>query len=63
MLEAVGDNKVRINHLSLDSPLVILANQTLEVVAVGVTLHIARRPGRPTTSMRSRPGRRTLVKV
>jgi hypothetical protein len=42
VLEAVGDNKVRINHLSLDSPLVILANEALEVVAVGKTLHIAR---------------------
>jgi hypothetical protein len=41
-LEAIGDDKVRVNHQSLDSPLVILANQALEVVAIGKTLHIAR---------------------
>ena len=39
-----GCDKVRVNHSSLDSPLVILANQALEVVAVGKTLHIARAP-------------------
>ena len=37
-----GDDKVRVNHQSLDSPLVILADQALEVVAIGKTLHIAR---------------------
>ncbi len=42
VLEAIGDDKVRVNHSSLDSPLVILANQALEIVAVGKTLHIAR---------------------
>ena len=30
VIEAIGDNKVRVNHQSLDSPLVILANQALE---------------------------------
>jgi hypothetical protein len=44
VLEAVGDDKVRVNHSSLDTPLVILANQTLEVVAVRKILHIARAP-------------------
>ena len=42
VLEAIGDDKVRVNHQSLDTPLVILANQALEIVAVGKTLHIAR---------------------
>lgn len=42
VLEAIGDDKVRVNHQSLDSPLVILADQALEVVAIGKTLHIAR---------------------
>jgi hypothetical protein len=37
VLEAVGDDKVRVNAMSLDSPLVILANEALEVVAVGST--------------------------
>jgi hypothetical protein len=41
-IEAIGDDKVRVNHQSLDAPLVILANQALEVVAIGKSLHIAR---------------------
>jgi hypothetical protein len=40
VLEAIGDNKVRINSTSLDIPLVILDNQALEVVAVGKQLHV-----------------------
>ena len=44
VVEAIGDDKVRVNHLSLDTPLVILANQALEIVAVAKTLHIARAP-------------------
>jgi hypothetical protein len=42
VLEAIGDDKVRVNHQSLDAPLVILANQALEVIAIGKTLHVAR---------------------
>jgi hypothetical protein len=42
VIEAIGDDKVRVNHQSLDAPLIILANQALEVVAVGKTLHVAR---------------------
>jgi hypothetical protein len=42
VVEAIGDDKVRVNHQSLDAPLVILANQALEVVAVGKTLRVAR---------------------
>jgi hypothetical protein len=35
---------VRVNHQSLPSPLVILANQALEIIAAGKSLHIARAP-------------------
>jgi hypothetical protein len=34
VLEAIGDDKVRVNSGSLDSPLVMLANQMLEVLAL-----------------------------
>jgi hypothetical protein len=44
VIEAIGDDKVRVNHQSLDSPLVILANQALEIIAAGKSLHIARAP-------------------
>jgi hypothetical protein len=33
-----------VNHQSLDSPLVILADQALEIIAAGKSLHIARAP-------------------
>ena len=42
VIEAIGGDKVRVNHQSLDTPLVILANQALEVVGIGKQLHIAR---------------------
>ena len=35
---------MRVNHQSLDSPLVILADQALEIIAAGKSLHIARAP-------------------
>ena len=35
---------MRVNHQSLPSPLVILANQALEIIAAGKLLHIARAP-------------------
>jgi hypothetical protein len=41
-IEAIGGDKVRVNHQLLDTPLVILANQALEVVGIGKELHIAR---------------------
>ena len=44
VIEAIGDDKVRVNHQSLDTPLVILADQALEIIAAGKTLHIARAP-------------------
>ena len=33
---------MRVNHQSLDSPLLILADQALEIIAAGKSLHIAR---------------------
>jgi len=33
---------VRVNHQSLPSPLVILADQALEIIAPGISLRIAR---------------------
>jgi hypothetical protein len=44
VIEAIGGDKVRVNHQSLDSPLVILANQALEIIAAGKSLHIAGHP-------------------
>ena len=44
VVEAIGGDKVRVNHQSLDSPLVILADQALEIIAAGKSLHIARAP-------------------
>jgi hypothetical protein len=34
VLEGIGDDKVRVNSSSLDHPLVILADQALEIVAI-----------------------------
>jgi hypothetical protein len=42
VVEASGDDKVRVNHQSLSSPLVILADQALEIITVGKSLRIAR---------------------
>jgi hypothetical protein len=42
VVEAIGGDKVRVNHQSLPSPLVILADQVLEIIAAGKSLHIAR---------------------
>jgi hypothetical protein len=44
VLEAIGDDKVRVNHQSLDSPLVIMDNQALEVVAVCKQWHVGGAP-------------------
>jgi hypothetical protein len=44
LLEAIGDDKVPINSASLDNPLVVLADQALEVVAVEKQLHVCRAP-------------------
>jgi hypothetical protein len=34
VLEALGDDKVRVNHSSLEAPLTILPDQSSEVVAI-----------------------------
>jgi hypothetical protein len=63
VVEAIGDDKVRVNHQSLDSPLIILADQALEIIAAGKSLHIARAPPsaeyidvEPTGLADARPG-------
>lgn len=42
VLEAVGDDKVRINSSSLESPLTILADQSLELVGLGKQILVRR---------------------
>jgi hypothetical protein len=42
VLEAIGDDKIRVNSSSLDHPLVVLADQALEIVAIA---KITIRPG------------------
>ena len=44
VLEAIGDDKVRINSTSLDNPLVVLANQALKALALDKRLHVCRAP-------------------
>ena len=38
VLEGIGDDKIRINSSSLDHPVVILADQSLEIVVIAKTL-------------------------
>jgi hypothetical protein len=42
VLEAIGDDKIRVNSSSLDQPLTILPDQALEIVAIA---KITIRPG------------------
>ena len=42
MIEARGDDKVRVNHQSFPNSLVALENQALEAVGIGKQLLIAR---------------------
>ena len=35
VIEAIGDDKVRVNHQSFPNPLLVLANQALEAVRIG----------------------------
>jgi hypothetical protein len=44
VLEAIGVDKVRIDSISLDNPLVELTNQTIEAVAFYEWLHVCRAP-------------------
>jgi hypothetical protein len=41
-LEPIGDDKVRVNHASWTDAKVILADQALEVLAVGKRLYLCR---------------------
>jgi hypothetical protein len=45
VLEAVGYDKVRVNSYSLESPVLVLADQSLEVVAIKKQI-LVRRAGR-----------------
>jgi hypothetical protein len=42
VLEAIGDDKIRVNSSSLDHPLVILADQIIEVLAIEKKVMLAR---------------------
>jgi hypothetical protein len=44
VLEAIGDDKVRVNPTSIDNPLVTLEDRAIEIVAVGKQLHGCRAP-------------------
>jgi hypothetical protein len=44
VLEAIGDDKVRIDPTGLDNPLVVLANEAPALVAIDKQLHVARAP-------------------
>ena len=41
-VEGIGDNKFRLNTLSLDHPLVILADQAIEIVAIDEVIEAGR---------------------
>ena len=42
VLEGIGDDKIRVNSSSLDHPLVILADQALEIVGIEKKVMIGR---------------------
>ena len=42
MLEGIGDGKVRVNSSSLDQPLVILADQGIEIVGIEKKVMVGR---------------------
>ena len=49
VFEANGDDNVRVTCQSWDDAKVILADQALQVVALGKVLHVARVDRRPST--------------
>jgi hypothetical protein len=55
VLEGIGDDKIRVNSSSLDHPVVILADQSLEIVVIAKTLYCTKSRGRPTGSTSTRP--------
>jgi hypothetical protein len=63
VLEAIGDDKVRINSTSLYNPLVVLAYEALEVVAIEKQLHVCRAPRHAEYLKSSQPGSRARVTV
>jgi hypothetical protein len=44
VLKAIDGDKVRVYSASLDSPLVVLTNQALKVLAIDERLHVRRTP-------------------
>ncbi|MFZ0593609.1 MAG: hypothetical protein WAM39_24330 [Bryobacteraceae bacterium] len=42
MLEGIGDDKTRVNSSSLDHPLVILADQAIEIVGIEKKVMVGR---------------------
>jgi hypothetical protein len=42
VLEAIGDDKIRVNSSSLDHPLGILADQAIEIVAIEKKVMVGR---------------------
>ena len=42
VLEGIGDDKIRVNSSSLDHPLTILPDQTIEIVAIEKKLIVSR---------------------
>jgi hypothetical protein len=44
VVDAISDDKVWVNRHSLPSPLVILADQALEIIAAGKSLGLTRAP-------------------
>ena len=66
VLEAIGDDKIRVNSTSLDHPLTILADQVIEIVGiekkvmVGRAMRLDRQSPQPQSRrhLRSHRGRR-----
>ena len=54
MLDPIGDGKVRVRTSTWDQEVVILADQALEVVALGKSLRLIRAP-RPLGSLGYKP--------
>jgi hypothetical protein len=42
VLEGIGDDKIRVNSLSLDHPLTILSDQAIEIVAIEKKVMVGR---------------------
>ena len=61
VFEAVGDDKVRVTCQSWEDSRVILAEEALQVVALGKILHVCRVLRLPNTLTSSCPGSKRLA--